>query len=109
MNEESLFYLALQQPDAAARAAFLDQACADQPQLRARLEKLLQAHDVPVALFDQPAVDPGATSDHVAPGAPGNGASTGGCSKKSPTLGWAARSRSTRRRSSASLRQASSK
>jgi serine/threonine protein kinase/Flp pilus assembly protein TadD len=67
VNEESLFQLALQQPDAAARAAFLDQACADQPQLRARLEKLLQAHDAPAGLFDQPAVA-AATSDHVAPG-----------------------------------------
>jgi serine/threonine protein kinase len=67
MNEESLFHQALQQPNAAARAAFLDQACADQPQLRARLEKLLQAHDAPVGLFDKPAVE-AATSDDVAPG-----------------------------------------
>jgi serine/threonine protein kinase/tetratricopeptide (TPR) repeat protein len=67
MNEESLFHLALQQLDAAARAAFLDQACANQPQLRARLEKLLQAHDAPVGLFDQPGVA-AATCDHVAPG-----------------------------------------
>ncbi len=57
MNEESLFYLALQQPGAAARAAFLDQACVNQPELRARLEKLLQAHDTPVSLFDKIAVD----------------------------------------------------
>ena len=54
MNEESLFHQALQQPDAAARAAFLDQACADQPALRARLEKLLRAHDAPAGLFAQP-------------------------------------------------------
>ena len=37
MNEESLFHLALQQPEA-SRAAFVDQACANQPELRARLE-----------------------------------------------------------------------
>ena len=65
MNEESLFHQALQQPDAAARAAFLDQACADQPALRARLEKLLHAHDAPAGLFDQPAVA-SATSDVAA-------------------------------------------
>jgi serine/threonine protein kinase len=67
MNEESLFHLALQQPDSAARAAFLDHACADRPELRARLEKLLQAHDAPAGLFDKPAVA-GATSDDVIPG-----------------------------------------
>jgi serine/threonine protein kinase/tetratricopeptide (TPR) repeat protein len=65
MNEESLFHQALQQPDAAARAAFLDQACANQPELRARLEKLLQAHEAPAALFDRPAGE-GATSDMAA-------------------------------------------
>jgi hypothetical protein len=59
---------ALQQPDDAARAAFLDQACANQPELRARIEKLLQAHDAPVGLFDKPAAEAGATSDEVAPG-----------------------------------------
>jgi serine/threonine protein kinase/Tfp pilus assembly protein PilF len=67
MNEETLFHLALQQPDAAARAAFLDQACANQPALRARLEKLLQAHDAPVSFLDDPAMAR-ATSDEVAPG-----------------------------------------
>jgi serine/threonine protein kinase len=62
MNEESLFHLALQQPEA-ARAAFLDQACVNQPQLRARLEKLLQAHAAPVGLFDKPAVEVGSSDE----------------------------------------------
>ncbi len=57
MNEESLFYLAQQQPDAVARAAFLDEACANQPELRARLDKLLHAHDAPAGVFDRPAVE----------------------------------------------------
>ena len=66
MNEESLFYLAQQQPDAAARAAFLEEACANQPELRARLEKLLQAHDAPVSLFDKPVIDHDTTLDAAA-------------------------------------------
>jgi serine/threonine protein kinase/WD40 repeat protein/tetratricopeptide (TPR) repeat protein len=67
MNEESLFHQALQQADAAARAAFLDQACANQPDLRARIDKLLHAHDAPAGLFDKPAVE-AATGDDVTPG-----------------------------------------
>src|SRR6516165_853745 len=67
MNEESLFHQALQQPDAAARAAFLDQACANQPELRARLDKLLQAHDAPAGLFDKLAAEAD-TSDDASPG-----------------------------------------
>jgi serine/threonine protein kinase/tetratricopeptide (TPR) repeat protein len=67
MNEETLFHQALQQPDAAARAAFLDQACADQPELRARLDKLLEAHDAPASLLNKPAVE-AATSDEVSAG-----------------------------------------
>ena len=54
VNEESLFHQALAQPNPAARAAFLDVACAGQPELRARLEKLLQAHEQPAALLDEP-------------------------------------------------------
>src|SRR5437588_12871133 len=61
MNEETLFHLAQQQPDPAARAAFLDQACVNQPEVRARLEKLLQAHDAPLSFLDKPAVNPAAT------------------------------------------------
>src|SRR5579875_3449354 len=63
MNEESLFYQALQPPGAAARSAFLDHACGNQPELRARLEKLLQAHDTPVSLFDKRAVEMDTTLD----------------------------------------------
>jgi eukaryotic-like serine/threonine-protein kinase len=55
VNEESLFHQALAQPNPAARAAFLDEACVGQPELRARLEKLLQAHDKPANLLTRPA------------------------------------------------------
>jgi serine/threonine protein kinase len=57
MSEETLFHQALQQPDPVARAAFLDRACAGRPELRARLERLLRAHDEPIPLLNKPALD----------------------------------------------------
>src|SRR5688572_2984605 len=41
---ESVFAAAVALADPAARAAYLDQACADDPALRARVEALLRAH-----------------------------------------------------------------
>src|SRR5262249_56261663 len=43
MNEESLFAAALEKPTLAQRQAFLDEACAGDPALRQRLERLLAA------------------------------------------------------------------
>src|SRR5262249_37666502 len=42
-SEQTIFDAARQMPDAAARAAYLDTACAGDSNLRARIEKLLQA------------------------------------------------------------------
>jgi WD40 repeat protein/serine/threonine protein kinase len=42
--EEMLFQAALEKPSAEERAAFLDQACHDNPALRARLEVLLEGY-----------------------------------------------------------------
>ncbi|MBL8823798.1 MAG: serine/threonine protein kinase, partial [Planctomycetia bacterium] len=42
MTEESLFELALKTPDS-ERAALLDRACQGMPELRKRVEALLQA------------------------------------------------------------------
>ncbi len=53
MTEESLFHDALARP-AAERAAFLDAACAEQPQLRAAVEALLAAHEASGSLLDRP-------------------------------------------------------
>jgi WD40 repeat protein/serine/threonine protein kinase len=61
MNEESLFHLALELPNPAARAVFLDGACAGQPELRARLDKLLQAHEQPASFLEKPAPAEGDT------------------------------------------------
>jgi serine/threonine-protein kinase len=46
MREEQIFHEALQRP-ADQRAAFLDEACAVDQELRERLERLLHAHDEP--------------------------------------------------------------
>jgi hypothetical protein len=53
MHEETLFHLALEKPSA-ERAAFLDQACAGNPDLRRRLAVLLHEHDHPTTLLDSP-------------------------------------------------------
>src|SRR5262245_22235543 len=45
MNEDSIFLEALQQGSATARAAFLDQACAGNAELRDGIERLLRAHE----------------------------------------------------------------
>src|SRR5437764_1788620 len=58
MSEETLFHEALAKP-AAERAAFLDAACAGQPELRAAVEALLAAHEAPGSLLDKPSGDPG--------------------------------------------------
>src|SRR5689334_22934666 len=42
--EESLFEAAIGKASATERAAFLDEACRDKPELRARLEVLLEGH-----------------------------------------------------------------
>jgi hypothetical protein len=43
MSEEDIFHAALAQPTPAGRAAYLDQACAGNPALRASVEALLRA------------------------------------------------------------------
>jgi tetratricopeptide (TPR) repeat protein len=45
MNEDSIFLEALQQGSPDARAAFLDQACAGNAELRDSIERLLRAHE----------------------------------------------------------------
>jgi hypothetical protein len=56
MNEETLFHLAREKPPG-EREAFLDQACAGDPDLRRRLETLLKAHEDPESLLDRPALE----------------------------------------------------
>ena len=68
MTERELFLALLDLPDAAARSAFLDKACAGDAALRARVETLFQSHDAAGSFLGQPALppappDPGATQD----------------------------------------------
>jgi serine/threonine protein kinase len=54
LPEESIFLHALHLESPAERAAYLDQACADQPQLRAEVEALLRANNRSGDLLDLP-------------------------------------------------------
>src|SRR5689334_1775977 len=44
MIEEELFHRALKKPTPAEQLAFLDRACANRPELRQRVERLLRSH-----------------------------------------------------------------
>jgi serine/threonine protein kinase len=74
MNEETLFHGALAKPSG-ERAAFLDAACAGQPELRAAVEALLAAHEASGSLLDRPPAGLGQAVDSapaaVRPGGPG--------------------------------------
>src|SRR5262249_31240635 len=61
---EALFVAALQQPPA-GRAAYLDQACADDPGLRQRVEALLRAQEAAGNFLEPPALAPVATVAEV--------------------------------------------
>jgi tetratricopeptide (TPR) repeat protein len=77
MTEETLFHEALAKPPA-ERAAFLDAACAGQPELRASVGALLAAHEASAGPFDRPAAALGQTaaSDPEAAGPSATGART---------------------------------
>jgi tetratricopeptide (TPR) repeat protein len=62
MIEETLFHEALAKPPA-ERAAFLDAACAGQPELRAAVAALLAAHEASADVLDRPAAALGQTVD----------------------------------------------
>jgi tRNA A-37 threonylcarbamoyl transferase component Bud32 len=64
MTDRDLFIAALDHPDPAARAAWLGQACADDPDRRRRVEVLLRAHDDASRFLADPAPAPG---DSIAP------------------------------------------
>src|SRR5262245_33147981 len=54
MQEQTLFIEALEREDPAERAAFLDRACAADPALRERIERLLQRHRQTGSFLDSP-------------------------------------------------------
>lgn len=55
MDERAIFFEALEQEDSTGRAAYLDGACAGDPDLRLRIEALLQSHSTAGDFLDRPA------------------------------------------------------
>jgi tetratricopeptide (TPR) repeat protein len=64
---KDLFVAALEQPDPAARRAFLDRECSVDAELRQRLDILMQAHDEPASVLNRPLAE-------IAPEVPDSGA-----------------------------------
>ena len=54
---KAVFQSALERTAEAERAAFLDEACADDSALRRRVDALLRAHETPVPLLDHTAAE----------------------------------------------------
>src|SRR5262245_28767155 len=61
MTERDIFIAALQEDDPAERQAYLDEACARQPELRRQVEHLLRLHEGAGSFLDQPAAGAAAT------------------------------------------------
>src|SRR5437763_15505199 len=55
MTERDLFVAALQKEDPAERRAYLDGACAGQPELRRQVEHLLRLHEGAGSFLEEPA------------------------------------------------------
>jgi serine/threonine protein kinase len=68
MQEQSLFIEALEREDPAERAAFLDRACAADPALRDRIERLLHRHQQPGGFLEVPPPLPRDTAEPVRDG-----------------------------------------
>ena len=58
MTEYDVFTAALKEADPAKRAAFLDEACSDDPKRRRRIEVLLKAHELAEGFLEEPAPAP---------------------------------------------------
>src|SRR5688572_13407999 len=55
---QAVFLAAVEVADAAPRAALLDRECNSNPELRQRVEALLQAHEAPASILERRAVTP---------------------------------------------------
>ena len=67
MTEETLFAAALERAATADHEALLDEACAGDLALRARVERLLAAHEKTVGILDQPVMPPRPRGDAAGP------------------------------------------
>src|SRR5437773_2657789 len=61
MTERDIFIAALQKDDPAERQAYLDEACAGQPELRRQVEQLLRLHEGAGIFLEKPAAESAAT------------------------------------------------
>src|SRR5438270_13215096 len=61
MTERDIFIAALQKEDPAQRQAYLDEACARQPELRQQVEHLLLLHEGAGSFLEKPAAEAPAT------------------------------------------------
>jgi tetratricopeptide (TPR) repeat protein/serine/threonine protein kinase len=61
MTERDMFIVALQKEDPAERQAYLDQACAGQPEMRQQVEHLLSLHEGAGSFLEKPAAQSAAT------------------------------------------------
>src|SRR4051812_28728893 len=64
MKGEQIFLEAVERQTPADRNAYLDSACAGDPELRARVEDLIRAHEEAGTFLDGPLFDPRRTVDH---------------------------------------------
>ena len=64
LNEKAIFLEAIEIDDAAERAAFVEDQCADSPQVRSAVQALLAAHEEPDNPLDQPLATPRSNSDN---------------------------------------------
>jgi len=55
---KTIFTSALQRRSPSDREAYLNEACAGNPDLRAQVEALLKAHNMAGSFLEEPAVDP---------------------------------------------------
>jgi serine/threonine protein kinase/WD40 repeat protein len=67
MNEETIFEAAIQKPNPAERAAYLEGACGGDPELRRRVEALVRAHQQSRGLLDSSTNDAGSITAAVGP------------------------------------------
>ena len=65
MSEESIFVAALEKPEPAERAAYLEAACAGDSDFRRRVEALLRAHEQSGDLLDPPVPGPRPRTEHA--------------------------------------------
>src|SRR5437764_7664327 len=61
MSERDIFIAALQNEDPAVRQAYLDEACAGQPDLRRQVEDLLRLHEGAGSFLEKPPAELAAT------------------------------------------------